>query len=343
MWDDLELARLALAARLVYAFLTDSRQGDLLPGLVNLGAAGVAEGARIDPATVQVALADLEQAGRVEIDERFRLIRVVGYPHDPPCNWKHLRGWFARWRALPESSLKYRWIPALRATGAAKEWFAGEMAETFDTVLVPDGTDTHRRPNELGIDTQPIPSRSRSRSRSETDQDPDPEKISQRSDGTVSARVPVSPPPPTQGALFADGSGAPVQEAARRVRKPKAEPKPPADVTRVRDRVLELAPGYAWNGGEAAKAARLIQRHGLDAVLEMAGTLYGPSCPRWLVEGGRSLGTLLTQWNALADASRARASPGDIRVGQAPPSPPEAFAYTADEDLDHLFDEETTR
>lgn len=108
-----------------------------------------------------------------------------------------------------------------------------------------------------------------------------------------------------QSFLFASGSG------------PPGDPEPPAKKMptqpyQLREFWLDLwrrstGAEYSWPTKERCKEWRqakelLAKPGGLQLVKQRAELLMGPDCPKWIVDGGRDLGTLLTHWNKLAPA-----------------------------------------
>lgn len=168
-WDDERLSGTSPIARLVALFLITSRQSLILPGLLNMGAAGLAEAARLPYEDTKSAMVELAAVGFIEVDERARLIRVPKAPkyHSPNANC--LRAWFRRWQALPASPLKAAHVASLR-DGLPPSVRGSVWDQTFGTIkentitCYPSGrgnTETVQ-PTVLGVqcslvDLDPIP------------------------------------------------------------------------------------------------------------------------------------------------------------------------------------------
>lgn len=116
----------------------------------------------------------------------------------------------------------------------------------------------------------------------------------------------------SQGELipFASGSTPPVEKA-----KPKRLTKEPSQAYQLREFWLDLwqrriGTPYDWPT-EKCKAWGLAKQllakpGGLEEVKRRAELLLGPACPKWIVDGGRDLGTLVTHWNKLAPPAPVR-------------------------------------
>jgi hypothetical protein len=121
-WDHEELAERSPWARLLFAFLVSGREANLVPGLVNLGMAGLVESSRIPAEHASAAMRELIDHGFAQVDEKKRLIRVPNGPKkNPPMNADMLSGWYRRWKALPESPLKAAHVASIRESLRASD------------------------------------------------------------------------------------------------------------------------------------------------------------------------------------------------------------------------------
>lgn len=138
-WDDEKLADLGLEARLVAVFLLTGRQATLIPGIVNLGVAGLSEAARLPMEAAAAGLAELERVGFAEVDARRRLIRIPNAPrYNPPANGNMLRGWYHRWKTLPDCPIKARHVASFKqAVKLEMPSLSVAWGETFGTVPEP--------------------------------------------------------------------------------------------------------------------------------------------------------------------------------------------------------------
>lgn len=133
MWDDERFVALSDLEQNLWTFLL---AGPLtvggVPGLIVGGPASFAEGMRRDAGKVRAALAKLVAVGLVEHDEERRLVRIGNAPkYKPPGNANVVRGWFRRWRLLPESPLKYQHVEALEKVCAK---YQDAWADSFGSV-----------------------------------------------------------------------------------------------------------------------------------------------------------------------------------------------------------------
>ncbi len=129
MWSDL---RVVGAAREVVVYLMTGPSRSVLPGLVPLGPAGLAEAMRLPPATVRRALGELQSGGLVELDAALPLIRLAPAPGwDSPPTAKVLGAWARVLRDLPTSPLVARHLITLAAE--ARKRCKAEDVDAFET------------------------------------------------------------------------------------------------------------------------------------------------------------------------------------------------------------------
>lgn len=139
-WDDARIAERSVEARLLAAFLLTVREATFLPGLMNLGVAGLSEAIRLPVDVTQRALAELVACGFAQLDERARLVRVPRAPrYNGAPNANCLRGWFRRWKAMPSSPLRDAHVSSLKEALPSSAWVTAVWAETFGS-LFPPGT-----------------------------------------------------------------------------------------------------------------------------------------------------------------------------------------------------------
>lgn len=122
-WDDESITALSIEGRLVAAFLITSRHSTAIPGLVNLGVAGLAEAARMPVPVVAKALDELVAAGFAEFDRAKNLIRIPNAPkYNRPRNRNMVLAWRTRWRQLPQSPLKATHLQSLKSVVCEPDW-----------------------------------------------------------------------------------------------------------------------------------------------------------------------------------------------------------------------------
>lgn len=115
MWDDDLIVDADDLTRTVWFLLLTGPQVTNLPGLMQATATSIADVLRREPSDIRRVLQWLAKSGRIELDERRRMIRVINAPrYNEPENTNVLKGWFNTWRRLPDSSLKYSHIASLR-------------------------------------------------------------------------------------------------------------------------------------------------------------------------------------------------------------------------------------
>lgn len=116
LWDDEFIIDADDFTRTVWFALLTGPQVTNLPGLMTATAAGIADVLRRDPIAVRACLEALAAVGRIQIDDRLRIIRIPRAPkHNEPENVNVLKGWWNTWKALPESALKRLHVNSLRS------------------------------------------------------------------------------------------------------------------------------------------------------------------------------------------------------------------------------------
>lgn len=114
-WDDERFVEWDDGKRNLWLLLLLGPAVEIVPGLQSGGIGSLAETLRRPFLDVHKRFGELLGEGRVEIDERFRLIRVNRAPmYNQPSNPNQVMGWFNSWESLPESHLKYLHIESLR-------------------------------------------------------------------------------------------------------------------------------------------------------------------------------------------------------------------------------------
>lgn len=139
-WDDMRITERSVEARLLAAWLLTAREATLVPGLANVGVAGLAESVRLPYDATQSSLRELVLCSFAQHDEHARLIRVPKAPryHSPNANC--LRAWFRRWKAMPASHLREAHVASIKESLKSEaKWAAPVWAETFGS-LCPSGT-----------------------------------------------------------------------------------------------------------------------------------------------------------------------------------------------------------
>ena len=140
-WNDEKITERTPVARLIAAFLLTASEAVLIPGLVNLGVAGLAEAVRVPLDVALHALNELRGCGFCQTDPRARLIRIPNAPRYAArgMNRPLLFAWFKRWSAMPASPLKAEHVASIRAAlepVSSAPWFDATWRETFGTVPV---------------------------------------------------------------------------------------------------------------------------------------------------------------------------------------------------------------
>ena len=138
MWHDRHFVGLSTEAKLLWCYLLTGNN-DGVPGLLRGGLGAYADVMRWDGDAAAGALDELLRAAFIEFDLESQLLRVPGAPSYSPCtNANVLKGWFRRWKDVPESPLKYRHIESIRKALAHRDWFTDAWEATFGGIKVPE-------------------------------------------------------------------------------------------------------------------------------------------------------------------------------------------------------------
>lgn len=118
LWDDEWFVDLSDFDRTVWFAILTGPQVRQIPGLMIATAATIADYLRRDSTDVAAALGRFAAEGRVELDARARMLRVVNAPrwaaeHGEPENPNVIKGWWRAWKELPACDLKRRHAKAL--------------------------------------------------------------------------------------------------------------------------------------------------------------------------------------------------------------------------------------
>lgn len=155
MWDDDAFLDLSShEVRLLWCYLLTGPQTTPLPGLFIATPGALAEGLRMVPETVAEGLAELSRKGRIQVDDRRRLIRVVNAPrYNPPENGNVLRSWWALYKTITDCPIKAAHLEALEAAlEGAKPDTIKAWAATFGTLPKPSAN-----PSETILQMLPEP------------------------------------------------------------------------------------------------------------------------------------------------------------------------------------------
>lgn len=119
LWDDEWFVNLPDFERTVWLAVLTGPQVRQIPGLMVATAATIADYLRREATDVANAIARFVADGRVEVDARARMLRVVNAPrwaaeHGEPENPNVIKGWWRAWKELPTCDLKRRHARALR-------------------------------------------------------------------------------------------------------------------------------------------------------------------------------------------------------------------------------------
>lgn len=115
-WDDDDFLACSDGARVTYHYLLTGRYAEATaPGLLSIpgGVCALAEPLRKTPLEIAAHVAELTRRGLIQVDRC--LVRIMKAPwYKVPQNPKTVVGWYRRWRALPESPLKYEHLMTMR-------------------------------------------------------------------------------------------------------------------------------------------------------------------------------------------------------------------------------------
>lgn len=164
-WSWRPLRDRSACARLLWLALYSSAPARRCPpGLWQGGPGAMGEEARLAPAEVEAALAELVAHELVEYDPETRVARLCQLPDqlDRPANGHGVRAWWSRFRALPACSVRDRHVATLRQLlGQATEHHLEAWAEGFgalERVLRTNGSRNgvaNGSPNGSGNGSQP--------------------------------------------------------------------------------------------------------------------------------------------------------------------------------------------
>jgi hypothetical protein len=143
MWRDEKFRAFSKAppsARELWIYLLTSPRSTSIPGIVAVGAMGLAEDLDWPVKATRVRLAELEAAGVVKVDHEAKLLWLPNsLDHNPPANASVVLGWCSSWRLLPECPLRTMARDAIRAklkemdADACRDGRAGcHLAEAFE-------------------------------------------------------------------------------------------------------------------------------------------------------------------------------------------------------------------
>lgn len=118
LWDDEWVASLDDFDRTVWFAILTGPQVRNIPGLMIATAATLADFMRRPVDAVAAALSRFALDGKIEQDERARVLRVIKAPrwaaeHGEPENQNVIKGWWRAWKELPESPVKRRHLSGL--------------------------------------------------------------------------------------------------------------------------------------------------------------------------------------------------------------------------------------
>ena len=100
----------------LWRYLLTCRQGGLLPGVICMGPAAIAEANGWTIQQYRIPYAELYRIRLIDADEQAGLLWLPNaLKHDPPANGKVVTSWSRWWDEVPECALKTRIYRALRA------------------------------------------------------------------------------------------------------------------------------------------------------------------------------------------------------------------------------------
>ena len=119
MWRDEKFRQFSKAppsARELWIYLLTSPRSTSIPGIVAVGAMGLAEDLDWPVKATRARLAELEAAGVVRVDHEAKLLWLPNsLDHNPPANASVVLGWGSSWRLLPECPLRTMAQDSIRA------------------------------------------------------------------------------------------------------------------------------------------------------------------------------------------------------------------------------------
>jgi len=179
LWDWEPWVALPCAPRILWlALFTSGEAKRHAPGLWQGGIPSMADAAKLPGDEVVTALDALIERGMVEYDSKYRVLRLCELPDagEYPSNGKMIRGWWTRFRSVPECGVRdahvvtLRWILDTGARLSGKEVSADHenaWRDTFARVAIPpprrrgvrrladSDTSTHTQPSLFGSPSIP--------------------------------------------------------------------------------------------------------------------------------------------------------------------------------------------
>ena len=344
LWDDEWFVGLTDFDRIVWFAILTGPQVRQIPGLMIATAATIADYLRRDAADVAGVLVRFAAEGRVELDARARMLRVVNAPrwaaeHGEPENPNVIKGWWKAWKELPTCDLKRRHAKALReafiiardraAAGERDQGKAHARLESWDatwtitfgtvspeTVSGPPApaleTVTHTVP---GAPTPPPgngignpPAYARARSEQEQEQEPEQEP--------ESSRVPARPPAPARETLPLDNRAALVHGWLRESSDLAAMADAGTlDLARCARDILAAGDGFVMGGRlREEEAAERLQAAAADLAREVAAaaSTSQPMPPREVARKARTFANTALAKSREEWARRGRPSGGPV-------------------------------
>lgn len=146
MWSDegfRSLSALKPSAQALWIYLLTSPRCTSFPGLVAVGALGLAEDLKWPVAATKRCLAEIEAAGMAIVDTTATLIWLPKSvsKHNMPANPSVVIGWCTPWKTIPECPLRARVAQSIRSTllaedgRRARDGKPGGLAVAFAVVL----------------------------------------------------------------------------------------------------------------------------------------------------------------------------------------------------------------
>jgi hypothetical protein len=137
LWDDEDFVEhFDDLTRTLWFLLLSGPQTGPLPGLYRSSVHSLAEALRRPTEAVGGALRTILATGKVEYDERRRVIRVRRAPkHNAAASPNHIKAWWTRWVDIPDCDAKFRHVESLREfAGLGNPKHAVMWAATFGTL-----------------------------------------------------------------------------------------------------------------------------------------------------------------------------------------------------------------
>lgn len=171
IWQDLafqSLSALAPSGQALYLFLLTCREGHMLPGVVMLGVAAMAEILEWPVEATRLAIAELVEARLIRVDTKARVLYICGgVEANPPANPNVITSWATSWHEVAECELK--WVIWAVLASAIKP--RGDEFWTAFLTACPNGS-RNRSGNRIGNkEPEPEPDHVLEQ---ETDPDQDP-------------------------------------------------------------------------------------------------------------------------------------------------------------------------